>query len=71
MYVNGRNYRLTKHGRKRYIKRIGQETDKNILKNAIHGLQGYEFIWQNDRKHKKDFRLITVYYADITQNNVY
>lgn len=60
MYSNGTNYRLTKHGRKMYLERVGQATDSEMLTNAISGLSGYRFIWKSEKPGSRDKRLVTV-----------
>ena len=60
MYSNGINYRLTKHGRKMYLKRVGQASDTEMLNIAITGLPGYKFIWKDDRSCRLSKRLVTV-----------
>lgn len=61
MNWNGITYRLTKHGRKRCLERIGNLQDDDILKVAIKGAQGYVFKWAPDKKDPQTTRrLVTV-----------
>lgn len=46
MYVSGANYRLTKHGRKRYLERVGQTTDRKMILHAIKGDSRFRFVWK-------------------------
>lgn len=59
MWINGDNYRLTKHGRKRFLERVGQVTDAQMLRVAVHGMKGYRFVWRPDRSGV-GYRLVTV-----------
>ena len=64
MIINGKHYRLTKHGRQRYRERVAPVTDDRIIIATAHaGLPDYKFIWLPDAKHADTWRLITVYYA--------
>jgi hypothetical protein len=55
MWNNGKNYRLTKHGRRRYIERIGPAKDPDIILDCI---QHPRAIWRPDRAD--GFRLVTI-----------
>lgn len=63
MQIDGHNYRLTKHGRKRFLARVcpGEEpNDGKILRMAVEGVPGFKFVWVPDARIEGDFRLITV-----------
>lgn len=61
MYVQGFNYWLTKHGRKRFIERLGKRPDSEILATAIKGNPGYRFVWAPDKNcPTTGRRLVTV-----------
>lgn len=70
MRINGVNYRLTKHGRKRFIKRVGYMSDADILRTVGTGKAlgfidtGYSFKFKPDWKQRQDLRLVTVYMGD-------
>ena len=61
MKANDLQYWLTKHGRKRFLERVGKASDTEILSTAINGKDGYQFIWAPDKRYP-DFgrRLVTV-----------
>ena len=59
MTINGTNYRLTKHGRKRFLQRVEAATDTQIIRTAVAGRLGYCFIWR-PAIYGDVFRLITV-----------
>ncbi len=58
MFIDGKNYRLTKHGRKRYRQRIGPAHDSEILENCVKGIAVSSAIWKRDKNG--DYRLVTV-----------
>lgn len=62
MYLHGMNYRLTKHGRKRFTERISNTTsDREIIETAVEGLNGYQFVWAPDKNEPNTGRrLVTV-----------
>ena len=64
MWVNGRNYRLSKHGRKRFLKRIGPTclTDKEIILRAI---DMPEAKWKPEQNMTRDLRLVIVYSREV------
>lgn len=58
-------YRLTKHGRKRFVERIGKEySDSQILSLCHEGLPGtnYKPVWKPDKNltKGKHYRLVTI-----------
>ena len=61
---DGNEYRLTKHGRARYLQRVNADaTDTEILLHAIKGDPNFTFVWGEDWTHKGDSRfkrLVTV-----------
>ena len=59
MTINGVNYRPTKHGRKRYLKRVGMADDTTIIRHAVLGLPGFKVIWIPELQ-PKSFRLVTI-----------
>lgn len=69
MIIDGKHYRLTKHGRQRYRQRVAPITDDRLIIATAHaGLPGYVFKWLPDTKHPNTWRLITVYYAHTHPN---
>jgi hypothetical protein len=48
MYLAGTNYRLTKHGRARYLERVGQATDSGMIVHAVKGDPRFRFVWKPD-----------------------
>ena len=58
MYIAGENYRLTKHGRQRYLGRVGCATDSEMLLHAVRGDRRFRFIWKPDSV--SGYRLVTV-----------
>jgi len=50
MYIEGGNYYLTKHGRQRYLHRVGEATDREMLIHAIKGDNLFQFVWKPTRK---------------------
>ena len=64
MWVNDRNYRLSKHGRKRFLERIGPTclTDKEIILRAI---DMPEAKWKPEQNMTSDLRLVTVYPREV------
>lgn len=46
MTVNGVNYRLTKHGRRRYIERVGQADDNDVIRACVNDPNA---VWRSDR----------------------
>jgi hypothetical protein len=61
MYFQEFNWWLTKHGRQRFIERVGEMPDSDILSTAIKGKEGYTFVWAPDRSYPTTGRrLITV-----------
>lgn len=63
MTIGGVNYRLTKHGRKRFIQRLGMMKDADIIRTAVHGVDGFRFVWKRPDKRKsckEGLRLVTV-----------
>lgn len=63
MIINGKNYRLTKHGRARFRERVAIiNDDRLILSTAANGLPHYEFVFTPDRNDPTVQRLTTVYY---------
>ena len=67
MLILGAHWRLTKHGRVRFIERVGMMSDNDIIKTAREGLvmgffTGFSFKWGADYKQWRDKRLITVYF---------
>lgn len=62
MYSKGFNYWLTKHGRQRFLERVkNNASDSEILKIAVNGLPGYNFIWAPDKRYPTSGRrLVTV-----------
>lgn len=60
MWINGINYRLTKHGRKRYLERVNPNaTDAEILRHCVEGVNGYRVVWEPE-KGGDGFRLVTI-----------
>jgi len=61
MFHNGYDWRLTKHGRARFLERVGICADTVMLITAIQGKEGYTFIWAPDRVYPtQGRRLVTV-----------
>uniref|UniRef100_A0A6M3ITC9 Uncharacterized protein n=1 Tax=viral metagenome TaxID=1070528 RepID=A0A6M3ITC9_9ZZZZ len=63
MKIDGVNYYLSKHGRLRYMERLGQARDVEIIRTAVGGKEGFRFIFGEHRSFPKDPRfrvLITV-----------
>ena len=58
MTIEGINYRLTKHGRQRFLERIGKVSDSEMLVTAVAGLNNFKFIWKPGISD--GFRLVTV-----------
>ena len=59
MWVNGTNYRLTKHGRKRYIERVDKRaTDREMILDCVVGGSDFTPVWKPD--DFDGFRLVTV-----------
>lgn len=64
MYINNFNWYLTKHGRKRYIERIGLDNDSSMISTAVNGKVGFLFRWVPDKKYPTTARrLVTVLYT--------
>lgn len=61
MTINGTNYRLTKHGRARYLERVGFAEDSEIIRNTARGIPGYQPIWKPCRK--EGYRLVTILFS--------
>lgn len=57
MTIDRENYRLTKHGRQRFIERVGLLPDNDIIKEAAKGIESFRFIWRPDGT---GLRLVTV-----------
>lgn len=59
MTINGQNYNLTKHGRRRFLERVdGSATDAEILTRSV---DLPEAVWKPDRRlGTAIMRLITV-----------
>lgn len=64
MYINGFNYWLTKHGRLRFIQRVGKLPDSEILTTAVHGKEGYQFVWMPDKTYPTTGRRLVTVYVD-------
>lgn len=65
MWVDDYSLRLTKHGRMRFLERVGDGySDAAILALAYVGLPGYKMVWKPDARLKKAYRLVTVLYED-------
>ena len=67
MVKQGQHWRLTKHGRARFIERVGMMPDIDIVNTAREGLvmgffTGFSYKWADDYKRRRDKRLITVYF---------
>lgn len=63
MFLNGQNYWLTNHGRKRYLERVGEAaSDAEMIRTAVQGLPGYRFVWRppNKQTRGQGLRLVTV-----------
>lgn len=70
MYKNGYNHWLTKHGRRRFLQRVGNASDTEILNTAIEGKEGYKFIWAPDKRYPDHGRrLVTVLINHSTEPN--
>ena len=60
-------WRLTKHGRVRFIERVTAGlSDKAMADAAQEGLimgffKGFKFHWEDDYKRRQDQRLVTIY----------
>ena len=48
MWINGFNYMFTKHGRKRFIERVGPKKDNEMIATAVKGHPDYVFLWEPD-----------------------
>ena len=47
--INGENYRITRHGRERFIERIQEGlTDDEMIMIALNGMDGVAFFWERD-----------------------
>ena len=59
MTINGHNYNLTKHGRRRYLERVNSDaSDAEILRHCVTYVKA---VWKPDRKYPEHVkRLITV-----------
>jgi len=56
-------WRLTKHGRARFIERLGMMKDNEMILKAILGHEDYTFVWAPDQKYPvTGRRLVTVLY---------
>ena len=69
MLIEGRNWRLTKHGRQRFLERVGVMTDSQIIMSAQSGvvfkvITGFKYKWCPDRARRRDKRLVTVLVGD-------
>ncbi len=59
MWVNETNYRLTKHGRQRYIERVDSKaTDREMIQDCVTGKSNFTPVWKPDEFG--GFRLVTV-----------
>lgn len=54
MTIDGVNYRLTKHGRRRYIESVGQAHDNDIIRACVNDPHA---VWRRDRS--EGLRLVT------------
>jgi hypothetical protein len=69
LYVNGITYRLTKHGRERFIERVAMMRDPDIVKSAQKGkifnfFKGFDYKNLPDSLQWDSMRLITVYFEN-------
>ena len=67
LYINGITYRLTKHGRKRFLERVALIPDSVIIKVAQKGklfnfFRGFDYKVLPDSRQWDSMRLITVYF---------
>jgi len=61
MTINGMNYRLTKHGRKRFLERVGAFfSDAQMIQIAVAGTPGCQFVWKPEARGRNGLRLVTV-----------
>ena len=61
MWINGINYYLTRHGRRRFVERLGEMADSDMIATAVYGVPGFQFIWKPDWNNPKwAKRLVTV-----------
>jgi hypothetical protein len=58
--ILGKNFRLTKHGRQRFLERVGPARDWEILKRSYEGVPGFISIWKRDRWEQGAFRLVSI-----------
>jgi hypothetical protein len=59
MTISSINYRLTRHGRKRYLERVNPNaTDTTIILHCAYGVNGFRTVW---KPSKDGLRLITIY----------
>jgi hypothetical protein len=70
MFIDGQNYQLTNHGRKRYLERVGEATNAEMIKIAVQGLPGYRFVWKRPPKGGTGLRLVTVMEVEMIQVDV-
>lgn len=61
MTINDKNYRLTKHGRKRYIERVGTtNVDSEIIQDCVNGKTIKQAVWKPALRNGNGLRLVTV-----------
>jgi hypothetical protein len=60
MHIEGRNVRLTKAGRREFIKAVGPCSDSTMLTCAFYGMPYVRFVWVRDRDYPRDLRLTWV-----------
>lgn len=60
MHINGTNYHLTKHGRKRFRQRVAPlADDRMIIRMALEESPLYRFVWRRSIRNGRMY-LVTV-----------
>jgi len=55
--IDGVCHSLTAHGKERFIERVGEYPEHEMIRMAMEGVPGYQFIWASD---SSGYHLITV-----------